>query len=198
MSGLEQQAQPPSSGVSQLVDDYRRQQDAFRKQADDLSRLLERVLATANRESKEILNSAQAEIRRVLVNARRDLMELSAQIESLRTAQHRAGDHRFDEALERASTTMSERRHALHELLREARAGLAAAEPAAGEPPRDGGQAMSVQPVLGQHRAAAPARAGRLCGRSSRAFAAPSHRLAASRGAAGALASLLRAACRTA
>src|SRR5438105_3993258 len=70
-----------SSQVPGLVDDYKREQDALRFHEREVARLRDEVRSAAEREAAEIVTSARAEIRRIIVNARRDLFGLAAQIQ---------------------------------------------------------------------------------------------------------------------
>ena len=69
-----------SNGVPALIHDYRAQRDAWREQARNLARMREEVLTAADREAKDIVSTARADIRRILLKARRDLLVLAAQV----------------------------------------------------------------------------------------------------------------------
>ena len=66
--------------VPSLIHDYRAQRDAWREQARNLARMREEVLAAADREAQDIVTSARASIREILLKARRDLLVLAAQV----------------------------------------------------------------------------------------------------------------------
>ncbi len=67
--------------VPELLDDYRREQAALRKQSDDVAKLRREVLIAADREALSIVTGARAEIRRIIIDARQELLGLAAQIE---------------------------------------------------------------------------------------------------------------------
>ena len=69
-----------SNGVPALIHDYRAQREAWREQARNLARMREEVLTAADREAKDIVSTARADIRRILLKARRDLLVLAAQV----------------------------------------------------------------------------------------------------------------------
>jgi hypothetical protein len=68
------------SNVPALIHDYRAQRDAWREQARNLARMREEVLTAADREAHDIVSSARADVRRILLKARRDLLVLAAQV----------------------------------------------------------------------------------------------------------------------
>jgi hypothetical protein len=78
---------PTTPTVPALVDDYRRQQEAWRLHALELSRLKAEALTAAEHEAATIVTNARAEIRRIIVTARRELHGLAAQIKTLSDAQ---------------------------------------------------------------------------------------------------------------
>jgi|SoiMethySBSTD1v2_1073268.scaffolds.fasta_scaffold08692_2 uncharacterized protein DUF4115 len=69
-----------TNSVPALIHDYRAQREAWREQARNLARMREEVLAAADREAKDIVTSARADVRRILLKARRDLLVLAAQV----------------------------------------------------------------------------------------------------------------------
>jgi hypothetical protein len=69
-----------SNNVPGLIHDYRAQREAWREQARNLARMREEVLTAADREAKDIVSTARADIRRILLKARRDLLVLAAQV----------------------------------------------------------------------------------------------------------------------
>ncbi len=68
------------SNVPSLIHDYRAQREAWREQARNLARMREEVLSAADREAHDIVSSARADIKRILLKARRDLLVLAAQV----------------------------------------------------------------------------------------------------------------------
>ena len=68
------------SNVPALIHDYRAQREAWREQARNLARMREEVLTAADREAHDIVSSARADVRRILLKARRDLLVLAAQV----------------------------------------------------------------------------------------------------------------------
>src|SRR5205823_13410093 len=79
-----------SPGIPDLIGDYRRQQDALQKQTGELARLRGEVLIAADREALNIVANARAEVRRIIVNARRELFGLAEQIDAITEAQNEA------------------------------------------------------------------------------------------------------------
>jgi hypothetical protein len=71
----------PSASVPDLIDDYRQEQQAVRLHARELARLRGEVLSAADREAAEIVVTARANIRRIIVSARHDLLELAEQVQ---------------------------------------------------------------------------------------------------------------------
>jgi hypothetical protein len=69
-----------ASKVPSLIHDYRAQREAWREQARNLARMREEVLSAADHEAKDIVSAARADIRRILLKARRDLLVLAAQV----------------------------------------------------------------------------------------------------------------------
>src|SRR5215212_3269714 len=72
---------PEASNVPSLITDYRTREDAHRAQARELTRLQQEVFTTAAREANDIVSSARGEVRRVILQARRDLLMLAAQVD---------------------------------------------------------------------------------------------------------------------
>ena len=76
-----QDEQPgPVSKVPSLIHDYRAQREAWREQARNLARMREEVLSAADHEARGIVSAARADVRRILLKARRDLLVLAAQV----------------------------------------------------------------------------------------------------------------------
>jgi hypothetical protein len=69
-----------TNNVPGLIHDYRAQRDAWREQARNLARMREEVLSAADREARGIVTAARADVRRILLKARRDLLVLAAQV----------------------------------------------------------------------------------------------------------------------
>ena len=115
--------------------------------------MLDRVLAAAGREASEIVTAARTEIGRVVGKARRDLLELIAQVETLREAELRASERRVatDEPLEHIRHHLVARRQALRGLVDAARRDL---ESLTQEPPP---QSPPLSPELPPPPAAVPA-----------------------------------------
>ena len=127
---------PPESAdsVLDMLEDYRRRQEALQTQARELADLQREVLQAAVRESTAIVADARAKIARIVVDARRELLNLTTRLEGIP-----------DSAGQVASVQQARREIA--RLLDEAEAGIgtlrqgarrldAAAAPAA-EPARD-------------------------------------------------------------
>jgi hypothetical protein len=68
------------SRVPSLIHDYRAQREAWREQARNLARMREEVLTAADHEARGIVSAARADVRRILLKARRDLLVLAAQV----------------------------------------------------------------------------------------------------------------------
>jgi hypothetical protein len=73
-------AGPGASRFPSLIHDYRAQRDAWREQARNLARMREEVLTAADHEARGIVSAARADVRRILLKARRDLLVLAAQV----------------------------------------------------------------------------------------------------------------------
>ncbi len=82
---------PGSTSVPNLVDQYRRQQEELRARATEIARLKTEVLRVAEVEAAEIVASARADIRRVIVDARRELLELATQIQTITSTHEELG-----------------------------------------------------------------------------------------------------------
>jgi hypothetical protein len=74
--------------VLSALTDYRAEQDAWQSQAQALVELRAKVLVAADRHAGEIVDTARAEIRRVLVDARGELLVLAAQLQAMADARH--------------------------------------------------------------------------------------------------------------
>jgi hypothetical protein len=77
------QAESPENPlpVRTLVSDLRAHRDLLEEQARELSRLEEAVLAAAAQESRQIVTAAAADVRRILRDARRELLIVAAQVQ---------------------------------------------------------------------------------------------------------------------
>ena len=69
------------SSVPSLINEFRTQEDAHRAQTRELARLQQEVFTTAAREANDIVSTARGEVRRVILQARRDLLMLAAQVD---------------------------------------------------------------------------------------------------------------------
>ena len=78
------------SSVPELIDDYRRQEEALRKHERQLDRLRAELATAAGREATAIVMNARAEIRRILITARRELLGLAEQIQVMTESQERS------------------------------------------------------------------------------------------------------------
>jgi ketosteroid isomerase-like protein len=77
--------QPPADGgtpVPDLIARYRVRRDAWIAQADELARLRDEVRGSAEREAMEIVTLARRNVRQVVMDARRELLVLSAQVQA--------------------------------------------------------------------------------------------------------------------
>jgi hypothetical protein len=66
--------------VPGLLDQYREQRRAWLAQADELARMREEVRQAAEREAIDIVTAARRDVRRIIVEARRELLVLTAQL----------------------------------------------------------------------------------------------------------------------
>ena len=117
----------PASKVPSLIHDYRAQREAWREQARNLARMREEVLSAADHEAKDIVSAARADIRRILLKARRDLLVLAAQVR----AAGRLGDAEDNtpdavkflpsDDLGQASNVLTSARHDVRRVLDESR-----------------------------------------------------------------------------
>lgn len=71
-----------SPPVPRLIDVYKSQREALRTQSRDLARLRQEIRGTAEREAQEIVEAARSNVRQILVNARRELLVLAAQVQA--------------------------------------------------------------------------------------------------------------------
>ena len=141
------------SRVPSLIHDYRAQREAWREQARNLARMREEVLAAADHEARGIVATARADVRRILLKARRDLLVLAAQVR----AAGRLGDGGDDtvdtfnllptDDLGQAQNALTTARHDIRRVLDESRPEL---EGLASE-----GDALRA--ALHHHRPGAPA-----------------------------------------
>lgn len=89
MTGRDQQdpPTPPAASVSDLINHYRAQQDAWREWQSQLERLHNQILAAAERQAATIVTTARADIMRILVEARRELLVLTSQVRAVTEGQ---------------------------------------------------------------------------------------------------------------
>lgn len=85
------------AGVPHLLDQYKQRRQAWLDQADELARLRDEVRLAAEREALGIVTAARRDVRRIVVEARRELLVLTAQlhaaIESVDQASLQPGEH---------------------------------------------------------------------------------------------------------
>lgn len=115
-----------TNNVPALIHDYRAQREAWREQARNLARMREEVLTAADREAKDIVSTARADIRRILLKARRDLLVLAAQVRAagrLGEAEHTPETVAFLPAddLSQAGQALTSARHDVRRVLDESR-----------------------------------------------------------------------------
>src|SRR6185503_7066522 len=73
---------PAGTPVPDLIEKYRVRRDAWIAQADELARLRDEVRGSAEREAMEIVTAARRDVRRIVMEARRGLLVLSAQVQA--------------------------------------------------------------------------------------------------------------------
>ena len=115
-----------ASKVPSLIHDYRAQREAWREQARNLARMREEVLSAADHEAKDIVSAARADIRRILLKARRDLLVLAAQVRAagrLGEAEDAPDTINFlpTDDLGQASSVLTSARHDVRRVLDESR-----------------------------------------------------------------------------
>ena len=74
--------QPAGTPVPDLIEQYRLRRDAWIAQADELARLRDEVRGSAEREAMEIVTGARRNVRQIVMEARRELLVLSAQVQA--------------------------------------------------------------------------------------------------------------------
>lgn len=72
-----------SARATELVADFRARHEEWRRQAQGLARLREDARAAAERDAIAILEAARADIRRILIDARRGLLVLATQLQAI-------------------------------------------------------------------------------------------------------------------
>ena len=84
MDGHDEDRPSPSgpTAVPDLIERFRLRREAWIAQADELARLRDEVRGSAEREAMEIVTSARGEVRQVVMEARRELLVLSAQVQA--------------------------------------------------------------------------------------------------------------------
>ena len=116
-----------TSNVPDFVHDFRKQQDVLQHQAGELARLRAELLNAAEREAVGIVSGARAEIRRIIVNARRELLGLATQIHTITESPDKSEIRPTSGALLPAEDGMYTRdrllgaRHEVRDVLEEAR-----------------------------------------------------------------------------
>lgn len=115
-----------AASATALIADFEARQEGLQRQAEELVRLRAAVAAAAGREAAELLAAARANVRRVLVEARRELLAFTTQLQSMA-----AGPQDFalpelrgdaaDAALADAGAAPAQARRALRAVLTEAR-----------------------------------------------------------------------------
>jgi hypothetical protein len=114
-----------ASKVPSLIHDYRAQREAWREQARNLARMREEVLAAADQEARGIVSAARADVRRILLKARRDLLVLAAQVRAASRlgAPDDAPDtvDFFPDDLGQAQNALTSARHEVRRVLDESR-----------------------------------------------------------------------------
>lgn len=125
-AGAETASAEKASRVPSLIHDYRAQREAWREQARNLARMREEVLAAADHEARGIVSAARADVRRILLKARRDLLVLAAQVRA--AGRLGDGDDTVDttnflpaDDLVQAQNAMTTARHDIRRVLDESR-----------------------------------------------------------------------------
>lgn len=72
-----------AASAAALIADFQMRQESLQRQAQELLRLRAAVVAAAARESAELLAAARANVRRVIVDARRDLLASAQQLQAI-------------------------------------------------------------------------------------------------------------------
>jgi hypothetical protein len=75
---------PVSGPVADLVDTYRSRQDLLHAQQRELAALEQQIFEAAERESQQIITNARQRVRTILLEARRELLVLTAQVAASR------------------------------------------------------------------------------------------------------------------
>jgi hypothetical protein len=76
-------AEAAAASAAGLIADFQMRQESLQRQAQELLRLREAVRAAAAREASELLAAARANIRRVIVDARRELLASAEQLKAI-------------------------------------------------------------------------------------------------------------------
>jgi hypothetical protein len=106
--------------IGDLMDAVRRQQEVIRNQTEELEHLRTAAREAAEREAAEIIDAARADVRVIIADARRRLLELSATVQ-LAAGAPAGHDPSADES-HQATSWQSEKRREMLEILREAKA----------------------------------------------------------------------------
>jgi hypothetical protein len=114
----------PTPPIVELVEELRRREDAWHAEERALASLRTAVMSAAERQAGSILQTARDDIRRIVVNARCELLALldCVQIVNAPEGDHSTGDAPASEPP--PVTTLIEARHAVRGILGEARSGL--------------------------------------------------------------------------
>ena len=109
------------SRATDLIADFHERHEAWRRQGENLARLRADARAAASKEADTILTAARADIRRIVVDARRALLVLTAQLQAI-TEPGGASGHEQDEPV---PESVLQARRDLQRLLAEVRPELA-------------------------------------------------------------------------
>jgi hypothetical protein len=82
LNELKKSNTPAGTPVPDLIEQYRVRRDAWIAQADELGRLRDEVRGSAEREAMEIVTAARHDVRQIVMEARRELLVLSAQVQA--------------------------------------------------------------------------------------------------------------------
>ncbi len=97
---------PPSSSPSRATDliaDFQARHDAWRRQGENLARLRADARTAAGREASAILAAARSDIHRIVVDARRALLVLTAQLQAINEqTEHGEQDDDASDSVEQA------------------------------------------------------------------------------------------------
>ena len=80
LTNVTERDQQLPAGVPLLIDQYKQRRQAWLAQADELVRLRDQVRSAAEQEALDIVTAARRDVRRIVVEARRELLVLTAQL----------------------------------------------------------------------------------------------------------------------